>query len=344
LIDIYDEVGYIKTVLQDGLSEKWERDATLLVRYFKSQGERKRDVRKKIKEKCERSKKFCYDPLVDYKRLNKIVDDAWKKEIPLREIKGIEIPREVVEWFLSLETSVILTDEQIAALKKKRPKTSIKKNVMNWQRIKYLFTLYIWTKVQENYLDRPNMHYLQRYHKRFKQDANLKDSFSMSKEENLLFDLGYINVNYALGIDTIFMIKYDVFKTPVTDENRVILKDEDMYNCGYWLEKQKMGTFICKNCGKEFAHYTKSKQEMGRKYCKECADILKNDIAGIEDYKTIACADCGIEVKVLIKDTKTCRCEECQAERKREQERLASLRYRQQRHATNPILKKPQTP
>ena len=51
MIDIYDEVGYIKTVLQDGLSEKWERDATLLTRYYKSQGEKKSEVKKKLKEK-----------------------------------------------------------------------------------------------------------------------------------------------------------------------------------------------------------------------------------------------------------------------------------------------------
>ena len=57
------------------------------------------------------------------------------------------------------------------------------------------------------------MHYLKQYYKRFKQDANLKDSFSMPKERDLLFDLGYINVNYALGIDAIFISKNDVFNT-----------------------------------------------------------------------------------------------------------------------------------
>lgn len=132
MIDIYDEVGYIKTVLQDGLSEKWERDTTLLIRYYKSQGERKSEVRKKIKEKCEHSKKFRYDSLVDFKRLNKIIDNAWKKEIPLREIKEIVISKEVVDWFLSLEHNVILSDEQVATLKKSRPNVTIKNNIINW--------------------------------------------------------------------------------------------------------------------------------------------------------------------------------------------------------------------
>ena len=109
MIDIYDEVGYIKTVLQDGLSEKWERDATLLTRYYKSQGEKKSEVKKKLKEKCEHSRNFVYQPYVMYKRLNKVIDNAWKKEIPLREIREIIIPREVVDWFLNLEKSVVLT-------------------------------------------------------------------------------------------------------------------------------------------------------------------------------------------------------------------------------------------
>ena len=85
------------------MSEKWERDATLLIRYYKSQGERKSEVRKKIKEKCENNKKFHYDALVDFKRLNKIIDGAWKKEIPLREIREIIISKDVVDWFISLE-------------------------------------------------------------------------------------------------------------------------------------------------------------------------------------------------------------------------------------------------
>ena len=172
------------------------------------------------------------------------------------------------------------------------------------------------------------MHYLKQYYKRFKQDANLKDSFSMPKERDLLFDLGYINVNYALGIDAIFISNNDVFNTPITDKNKVVLSGEDMYNCGYWLEKQKMGSFICKNCGNEFAHYTKSRQEKCRKYCKECSISLANKRTQQQEYKTIVCIDCGIEVKVDIRDGKTCRCTECQEAEisRRDRERKAKIK------------------
>lgn len=336
MIDIYDEVGYIKTVLQDGLSEKWERDATLLIRYYKSQGERKSEVKKKLKEKCEHSKKFEYNPYVTFKRLNKIIDTAWKKEIPLREIRQVEIPREVVDWFLGLENNAVLTDEEVAKLKQKRPKVTIKNNVINWQRTKYLFTLYVWTKIQENYLDRPNMHYLKQYYKRFKEDADLKVSFNMQRERDLLFDLGYIYINYALGIDAIFIRDNEVFNTPITDKNRVILKGEDLYKCGYWLEKQKMGSFVCQHCGKEFAHYSKSGAEQRRKYCKGCSNQIRNNTDNIE-YKIIYCVDCGTEVKIDIKDSRSCRCEECQLihRRKKDSERKKIKRMSADQTAQN---------
>lgn len=238
-----------------------------------------------------------------YKRLNKVIDNAWKKEVPLREIREIVIPKEVVDWFLNLEESVVLTDEQVQELKEKRPKVTIKNHVMNWQRTKYLFTLYIWTKVQEHYLDKPNMHYLKQYYKRFKEDADLKTSFNMQRERDLLYDLGYIYVNFALGIDATFIRDNEVFRTPITDKNKVVLKGEDLYKCGYWLEKQKMGSFICQNCGKEFAHYSKSAREMARKYCKECAKLLYNNKTGAkrnEANKTKRyCIDCGKECVIL---------------------------------------------
>lgn len=337
MIDIYDEVGYIKTVLQDGLSEKWQRDATLLIRYYKSLGEKKSEVKKKIKEKCERNKKFEFNSYVHFRRLNAVIDSAWKTNVPLRQICKIEITREVLEWFLGLENSFILTDEEVAKLKKRRPKVVIKNKVMNWQRVKYLFTLYIWTKVQENYLEKPNMHYLKQYNKRFKEDADLKTSFNMQRERDLLYDLGFIGINYALGIDASFIEKYEVFKTPITDDNRIVITGDDMYHCGYWLEKQKMGSFVCKNCGKEFAHYSRTKQEMGRKYCKECADVLsrrvkkEEEMPAPEGYRY--CEECGelFELKSE-KDYSSTRCPECQNIKRKEQERINSLKYWRKLH------------
>ena len=74
-------------------------------------------------------------------------------------------------------------------------------------RAKYLFTLYVWTKIQENYLSRPNIHYLEKYNKKLRNDADLKPSFSLTKERNVLFDLGFIDINHGLGVIPIFMDK-----------------------------------------------------------------------------------------------------------------------------------------
>ena len=172
------------------------------------------------------------------------------------------------------------------------------------------------------------MHYLKQYYKRFKEDADLKTSFNMQRERDLLYDLGYIYVNFALGIDAIFIRDNDVFRTPITDKNKVVLKGEDLYKCGYWLEKQKMGSFICQNCGKEFAHYSKSSREKARKYCKECYDLIHHNNKNIEEKK-IHCIDCGNIIKIDAKDNRTCRCLDCQEKRNLELHKIRSKKYRE---------------
>lgn len=280
-----------------------------------------------ILNKCKDTKgRFRFNEYTsDINKANSIFEKAWKDKTPLREISKVEISREVLDWFLSLEKDYIITDEEQEILKIRRPNVSIKNNrPVNWKRTKFLFTLYIWTKIQENYLNKPNIHYIQEYAKRFREDADLKPSFILNNERNLLYDLGFIDINYALGIQTIFTDKFDVFKIPITDKNRVvielykdgIMKDKDgnlideqvgdLHRCGYWLEKQKMGSFICKGCGKEKAYYSFGKNEHKRKYCKEC---LGKKI----DEKERTCLDCGKKILINSKfDMKTCRCYECQ--------------------------------
>lgn len=353
MIDIYNEIGYIKNVLENGVSEKWERDVILLVRYFKAEGMKKAEVKKRMKEKCEMAAKrpnnpIVYNHLISYKRLNKIIDTAWKKQVALRSIRYIDTTKEVIDWFLNLENNYVLSDEEISELKRRRPKVSIKKNhPINWQRTKYLWTLYIWTKIQENYLERPNMHYLQKYAKRFKEDANLKQSFNLKNERDLLYDLGFIDVNYALGIDAKFIRENDVFQIPVTDKNRVRIEtgeppDGDLYNCGYWLEKQKMGTFVCQNCGKTFANYTKNpKGGRPRKYCKECSEKIKNSSLN-SGTKKIVCVDCGIEFEVSSKDNKTTRCPDCYEVYRAEKARLGMQKIRKKAISLSVQTEKPQ--
>ena len=40
MIEIYDEIGYIKEVLKNGPGERWKRDLILLARFYKSEGKK----------------------------------------------------------------------------------------------------------------------------------------------------------------------------------------------------------------------------------------------------------------------------------------------------------------
>ena len=213
---------------------------------------------------------------IHYKNFNTVFEAAWKNKEPLRKIKSIEFTEDVLNWFLGLE-SLEISEDKVKELKAVRPKVTIKKQVMNERRVRFLFTLFVWSKIQENYLEKYNMHYLRGYEKKFKENADLNSSFNLKNERNLLFDLGFININHALGIDAIFM-NNDVFKIPVIDENRIVLSGEDLYNCGYWLEKQKYGYYVCHNCGKEVLKKNKPKGGRPNKYCPECAKKIENDL------------------------------------------------------------------
>ena len=133
MVDLYDEVGYIKTVIANGISDKWERDITLYVRFMKTQPSKKggkmtkQEVNKLVKDKLETAahrkiNPIAYNDLHDFKRRDRVVDRAWKNDAPLREIRQLEIPREVLDWFLHLDETFKLTPEEFEAEKAKRPK------------------------------------------------------------------------------------------------------------------------------------------------------------------------------------------------------------------------------
>lgn len=300
MIEIYDEEGYIKEVIEHGLSmDRWMRDLTLLVRYWKGEGKEvyisKKRVKDKAREKCQKYVRGWNDN-IHYKNFNTVFEAAWKNKEPLRKIKSIEFSEDVLYWFLNLENYEI-SDERVKELKVDRPNVAVKNKPMNERRIRFLFTLFVWSKIQENYLEKYNMHYLKGYEKRFKECADLNSSFNLKNERNLLFDLGFIKLNHSLGIDAIFMNE-DVFKIPITNENRVILTGKDLYECGYWLEKQKYGYYVCQNCGKEVLKKSKNHRGQPNKYCPECyKKIFKGITFDIPSERVEAvCELCGKEI------------------------------------------------
>ena len=313
MIDIYDEVGYIKNILQSGLSQKeWKRDLILLIRYYKLEGNKKAEAKLKAKEKCERYV-IGWNKNVHYATFNNIFEKAWKKEDPLRQIKQIEFSKEVLDWFLNLsETS--LTQEELDSLKSRRSNVKITKKPMNIRRIQFLFTIFVWVKVQENYLEKPDrIYWTGKDRKRFKQDACLTTSFSLKNERNLLYDMGYIDINRGLGIIPKFMDN-DVFKIPITDKNRILLSGDDLYNCGNWIKSQRYPHYRCENCGKLVIY--KPNKDGGRppKYCKECAKVIgkKKIFKKGENLRKIRCSKCGKEIEInKFTNTGFVLCREC---------------------------------
>lgn len=61
----------------------------------------------------------------------------------------------------------------------------------------------------------------------------------------------------------------------------------------------------CEFCGR----LMKQSKSNPKRFCKECADVI-GDVA--DDMKVVSCVDCGKIVYVSKLNTKTCRCEECQ--------------------------------
>lgn len=315
MTEIYDEVGYIKEVLEHGLSYRWTRDLNLLVKYFHNEGIKKSEVKDILKKKCQMYVEG-YNPFTSYRIVNNIVDKTWNNTTPLREIKEVKISKEVLQWFLDLE-KIEISNNKLNELKEYYGsyKISLRNKIFTFNRIKFIFTLYIWGLIQSQYLDYAWSIDVGRYSNRLKKDANLS-SFKVTQECNLLYDLGMIKItNGGKNKNRKTILKFieenDVFNKEYNNKDYITISGDDLYNCGYWLEKQKYGVFICQHCKKEFAHYNLSIAEKGRKYCKVCSDIIRhNKFDG--DIKIIICEDCGKQVEIDINDVKTCRCNECQ--------------------------------
>ena len=319
MIDIYDEGTYAEEVIKHGITKNYWRDVRILTKYYRSKGVKKSVALGNIKNMCAKE----LDMYVFFDDINKTFESVWKSKNPLRCIQSVSISQQALDWFLGLQDEKYDYEE----LKKKRPTLTIKEQVMTPKRIKMLFTLYIWSKIQANYLEKPNVHYIHNK-KQFLNACDLPSSFKFSEERNLLYDLGFVHINYGLGIECNFMQQLE-------DGNDIVLSGEDLYRPGFWLDKQIYGSFVCQNCGKEFAHYNHSKQEQGRKYCKQCAKhpylgrkLASGDAKQTRDGIKRYCVDCGSELVLLAKgDYRTIRCPTCQAKRTEKNRKKARKKY-----------------
>lgn len=289
----------------------------LLVKYFKSQNPRpkKSKLKEELIEKC---KKYVpdFDIIQDGPKTKAYIDKIWVQwkvdgdnPSKLRIISHIDITREEVNWFLNLQDNFVIDDELKLSIQEKRFPAKVGNKPMTFTRIKFLFTLFIWTKIQNEYMGYGIYHDLDECKAKLRKDANLPAGFNILNERNILEDLGFVKTTDK-NVDTlaVFFENEPVFKTKLTDENRVTLSEEDLYNCGLWLEKQKYGSFVCDCCGNEFAYYSNKPNEKKRKYCKACAKKIKT-----HNPRKKYCIDCGEELLELVSGRRRERCSHCQS-------------------------------
>lgn len=318
---------------------------------MKSQGCSKKKVKEICIDKCAKYVKN-FNSIKDGPDLKKSIDKVWrnwktKGDNPskLREIDYVEFPKEVLDWFLGLEDNFIISNEERKRINELRYPAKVKKTPMTFNRIKVLFTLYIWSLIQKEYMAGGwNYFNLDDWYPKLKKDSDLPTSYNILNERNILEDLGFLKTTEK-NVDVILELfdKFDVFNIEVTDKNRIRLEGKDLYNCGLWLKKQKYDWFVCEECGK-IVFEIKSCLGPKRHYCKKCALKLKNEMALQPKF----CIDCGKELKVKANmKIRRYRCPECQEKRRKEMEHE---RYERKKldfaiiPQNNPINSKPANP
>lgn len=331
MVDIFDERAYIKNILKEGFSLRWQRDASILARYYKSEGMNKKEIKEHIVEKCE-----MYVPdfsmFVYYKTVNKIVETAWKTKGEMRVIQQLEVSLPILEWFLSRED--LSAREQRA-----------------------LFTIYGWSLIQAQYINSPYWHNLNQYSTLFKESAGIPLGTSLNNIKLKLCQLGYLRsssegrknhgiikcILYAQFIEQIPLLT-----NPIEEKDKIIILYDDMYRLGDFLEryrkkgkkaiivdkegkkvsskeklnkKNELKILKCEKCGEEFVPYTQRQTKL----CKKCYEEQRNDQkkeimqkSREKEIPEVKCKQCG---KMFTPSPKTQRdiCDDCYKEYRRKE-------------------------
>lgn len=304
-----DEITKLQEILENGFSTDWKNEVRIFTKNLKLQGIKKCKIKEQIKEQLEKEVEE-YNKFTMFNTVNNIIEKAWKDDKPLRQITEITIPKATVDWFLALEGQKI-PKETIDAIKAKKT-TKVIEKFWNWNRVKMLWTLYVWSKIQQQYSDFWQYVAVEREVGYFLECAGLPERYKVVRESNNLHDLGMVRISSERNLQLLFLDKLP------QDGDMVTISGQDMVKCGYWLEKQKKGSYICEKCGREIAVTNTTGRK--RKYCPDCTS-KKGTIQA-------TCIDCGKVFDKPAKATKTCRCYSCQAERDRELKRAS-------KHKTN---------
>lgn len=221
-------------------------ELALLIKWFSRQGLKPKKIKEEIIKLW-----LNYDPLVDYKILNKmIVKIRNKKDYDLVEIEKVTIGSDTMQWFRDLE----LSDEAT----------------------KLFFTLYIWAKIQEQYREHPEKIYLDNSERRLKRSADIKQNNKIIDLLRELFQGGCIDKPF-LGRRQITVYIINNYNEIPTTGDEVTIQDfehigkfyEDYFGIKNSRHVKKPVDDICPVCGKEFVHKSRNHNEL----CPECKKI-----------------------------------------------------------------------
>lgn len=309
LISIFDERAYIDIYIKQGFKNlgTWTRDAILYVRWLKlpyDQGGCGRELSKKeCKEEliriCKKSVPL-FNEMSDYKKINNIIDRAWKNKDPLIQIKDIPVSHTTFSWF----------KEQ-----------KLKKN-----ETKLLFTLYIGYLIKKKRFKEGNPAWFSQIKDRefLRSNSNISTSCSIKKTLNLFRDKGLIDLRGEYF--SITFIDREDFKHCENNVTRLeFITGQDLYNIGDTLYKFYENYKYCEDCGKLIEN------SKNKRFCEDCAKLRKYKPKEIhEQSKTVTCRDCKKEFKTSSKNNKSeYRCEKCYKEHQQELTRIRVQKYRQ---------------
>ena len=318
MIDNYNEIEYIKKYIQTGefINYRfWRRDAGLFVRWMKSQGFSKSQVKQKLVRTCNKMHWFNYD--VEYELINNIIEQNWKKEKPFITVEKIEVPKDVIYWFAH---------------------QNLKKN-----ELKLLFTLYIWTRIQAIYYDNKKANRIYWFNDKIflKKSSNIVNSVSIMNtmfnfeekgyitefegsailkiQEEDAFHTSEIGISKLAHDNGMSVVSSSVFEN-LKFKDKLILNTDDLYNIGNWIwDVLTTKKNICLKCGRPI----ESKQ--AKVYCDICSKLSKYTP---QETKLVKCIDCGTEFEVSSKShLKEYRCQSCYEIHRTKKNREKSLRY-----------------
>ena len=314
MISIFDEKAYIEIYIKQGFKNlsTWTRDAILYVRWLKLPYEDGGCGRELSKKQCkEELVKICkksvplFNEMSDYKKINTIIEKAWKNKEPLFQIKNIHISHTTFSWF---------------------KKQGLRKN-----ETKLLFTLYIGYLIKKKrFKDGDPTWFSQIKDREFlRSNSNISTSCSIKKTLNIFRDKGLIDLRGEYF--SILFINDENFKHYENNVTRIeIITGPDLYNIGDTLYKFYDNYKYCEECGKLIEN------SKNKKYCEECAKKRKykpKDLS--EQIKKVICINCKKEFETSSKNNKEeYRCTDCKKEHDRNLTRLRVKKYRQKINVT----------